>query len=130
MKATTLEEMLSDMRNGVYNLTDHGKCTQCGSCCSNLLPMTQNEIEKIKQHIKKNRIKEQVHGIPLAKPTLDLTCPFLDTGKKTEKCTIYDVRPSICRCFICSEPNGAMKHKELWEGDYRVVNVRSEFFNC
>lgn len=128
VKTATLEQALFDMRNGVYNLTDNGKCTGCGSCCSNFLPMTEKEIKTIKPYIKQHRIKQQIHCIPLAQPTLDLTCPFLNNGKKTEKCTIYEVRPAICRCFICSEPNGAIKHKELWEGERRVVDVREEFF--
>lgn len=125
----TLEQVMSDMRNGVYDLTENGKCTGCGSCCSRLLPMTEKEIKTIKQYIKRNGIKQQIHCIPLAQPTLDLTCPFLNSGKKTEKCTIYEVRPAICRCFICSEPNGAVKHKELWEGERRVIDVMEEFFN-
>lgn len=128
MKTATLEQAMSDMRNGVYNLTDNGKCTGCGSCCSNLLPMTDKEIKTIKRYIKQHGIKQQIHCIPLAQPALDLTCPFLNNGKKTEKCTIYEVRPAICRCFICSEPNGAVKHKELREGERRVVDVREEFF--
>lgn len=129
MLVATLEQAISDMRNGVYNLTDNGKCTGCGSCCSRLLPMTDKEIKTIKQYIKQHGIKQQTHCIPLAQPTLDLTCPFLNTGKKTEKCTIYEVRPAICRCFICSEPNGAVKHKELRQGERRVVDVMEEFFN-
>lgn len=129
MKTATLEQAMSDMRNGFYNLTDNGKCTGCGSCCSNLLPMTDKEIKTIKQYIKRHGIKQQIHCIPLAQPAFDLTCPFLNSGKKTEKCTIYEVRPAICRYFICSEPNGAVKHRELWEGERRVVDVREEFFN-
>ena len=113
MKTATLEQAMSDMKNGVYNLTDNGKCTGCGSCCSNLLTMTEKEIRTIKQYIKPHGITQQMHCIPLAQPILDLTCPFLNNGKKTEKCTIYEVRPAICRYFICSEPNGAIKHKEL-----------------
>lgn len=128
MKTSTLEQARKDFEHGVYNMTENGKCAGCGNCCSNILPMTDKEIEVIRRYIKKNHIKERKHGIPLANPILDMTCPFLNTDKKTEKCTIYSVRPAICRCFICSEPNGALKHKELWSGVRNPVNVREVFY--
>ena len=128
MPTTTLEQAMNDMRHGVYNLTDNGKCTGCGACCSNLLPMTDKEIEVIHRYIKKHNIKERKRILPLSKPVLDLTCPFLDESKKGEKCRIYKVRPAICRCFLCSEPNGAIKHKELLQGVGKPVNVREEFY--
>lgn len=128
MKITDFEEMQRDFQSGVYNLTDNGKCTGCGGCCSNLLPMTDEEIAIIRKYIKRNGIKEHKHLVPLKKPSIDITCPFLNDSKSKDKCTIYEVRPAICRCFICSEPNGALKHKELFEGVRKVVNVRGEFY--
>ena len=128
MIAESFEKYVSDFRNEVFDLTDKGRCKQCGSCCGNILPMTEKEIEVIRRYIKKHNIKECKHIIPLANPFLDMTCPFLNTDKKTEKCTIYSVRPAICRCFICSEPNGALKHKELWRGVRNPVNARETFY--
>ena len=43
MKSASLEQMMADMNNGTYDLTCNGECTQCGNCCSNLLPMTEDE---------------------------------------------------------------------------------------
>ena len=119
---------MNDIRNGVHDFTENGKCSQCGACCSNILPMTDKEIETIRRYIKRHGTKEQKHFLPLANPAIDLTCPFLDSTKKTEKCTIYEVRPAICRYFKCDEPNGALKHKELFEGVRKVVDVRKTFF--
>lgn len=129
MMVSTLEQVRKDIEHGVYDKTDKGKCTQCGACCSNLLPMTDKEITVIRNYIKKHHIKECNHSIPLAKPALDMTCPFLDTSNRTEKCTIYSVRPAICKCFLCSEPKGALKHKELLQEIRKPVNVREEFFS-
>ena len=28
------------------NFTKNGKCSKCGSCCSNFLPLTQSEIKE------------------------------------------------------------------------------------
>ena len=128
MKITTLEQVRKDMERGVYDLTNNGKCTQCGKCCSNILPMTDEEIEVIRKYIKKRGIKEHKHMIPLAVPALDMTCPFLDDSKPNEKCTIYEVRPAICKYFICSEPHGALKYKKMREEVRNLVNVREVFF--
>lgn len=126
--AHRFEEFIEDFRNGTYDLTDKGKCTGCGACCSNLLPMTDKEIEVIRKYIKRYRIKEQKRFAPLAMPVLDMTCPFLDDRKKTEKCLIYEVRPEVCRQFICDP-----KQRQIPDLEYakstRIVNVRSEFFN-
>lgn len=128
MKSASLEQAMADMNNGTYDLTCNGECTQCGNCCSNLLPMTEDEIATIRKYIKKHRIKEHRHILPLAEPTIDMTCPFLDDSKSCEKCTIYEVRPMICRDFICCPskrpPMNDLKHKLKC----RVVDVRYEFF--
>lgn len=128
MMVSTLEQVRRDMEHGVYDKTDNGKCTQCGACCSNLLPMTDKEISVIRNYIKKHHIKECNHSIPLAKPAIDMTCPFLDASKSTGKCTIYSARPAICRCFLCSEPKGALKHKELLQEVRKPVYVRETFY--
>lgn len=52
MKSASLEQMMADMNNGTFDLTCNGECTQCGNCCSNLLPMTEDEIATIHKYIK------------------------------------------------------------------------------
>ena len=121
------EEMQKCLNNGTYDLTENGKCTQCGGCCSNLLPMTDKEIEVIHKYIKRYRIKEYKHMIPLAQPVIDMTCPFLNDDKPTEKCMIYEVRPQICRNFIC-RPSIRPKLDLGYALKARTVNVREEFF--
>lgn len=127
MNISTLEQVRKDMEHGVYNHTNNGECTGCGDCCSNLLTMTEKEIEAIKRYIKKHHIKECKHTIPLANPVLDMTCPFLNTGKKTEKCKIYSVRPNICRKFSC-DPEQRPELDIEYAVRARVVNVRETFY--
>lgn len=67
-KTGNIEQMLKEFSDGTYDLTDNGKCTQCGACCSNLLPMTDSEIETIHKYIKKQNIKEHRHILPLSQP--------------------------------------------------------------
>lgn len=127
IKASNYQEMMSDFENGIYDFTKNGECIQCGSCCSNLLVMTAEEIETIHKYIKKHNIKEHRHILPLAEPTLDLTCPFLDDSKPNEKCEIYEVRPRICREFICC-PSGRKPLDMKYASKCRNVFVREEFF--
>ena len=56
----------------VCNLKN-GSCSKCGGCCSNILPLTNNEKNKIKKIIKKRKLKPSYH-IPLN--GFDMTCPM------------------------------------------------------
>lgn len=44
MNIGTLEQVRKDFEHGVYDMTENGKCTGCGNCCSNLLPMTKKKL--------------------------------------------------------------------------------------
>ena len=127
MKTGNIEQMLNEFSDGTYDLTDNGKCTQCGQCCSNILPMTEDEISVIRRYIKKHHINGHKHILPLAKQTLDMTCPFLDDSKPNEKCDIYEVRPRICRDFIC-DPEQRPPIDIKYASKCRNVFVREEFF--
>lgn len=124
-KMDNLKSAIGKMNSGVYDFTDNGKCTQCGACCSNYLPMTQKEIATIHRFVKKHDIKEFKHVFPVSNDTFDMTCPFMDDSKQKEKCRIYSVRPEICKQFICS------KEKKPFNGhwqQYSVVDMRKEFY--
>ena len=127
MKTGNIEQMLKEFSDGTYDLTDNGKCKQCASYCTNALTIPEDEISVIRRFVKKNHIKEHNHILPLAEPTIDMTCPFLDDSKLCEKCTIYEVRPRVCRDFICDP-----KQRPPVDAEYGVkckpVFVREEFF--
>ncbi len=112
----------------IVNKTCNGKCSSCGECCADILPIDDYEIKKIKDYIKTHQIKECKH-IPVVcnYSVLDLTCPFRDNENK--KCAIYPVRPAICRCFICSQPGpDIMRNKLLFHNKKDVHSMRHEFF--
>lgn len=99
---------------------EDGNCSQCGACCGAFLPVSDAEVKKIKNYVKAHHIKPQKHGTAvLANPAVDFNCPFLDTTKKCEKCTIYEVRPMICRLFKCSE--GPDVCESMAGGGYKPV---------
>ena len=127
MQTTGIDQMIKDMEHGVYNFTENGKCTQCGDCCSNVLPMTQEEVDIIKNYIKRYKIRECKRLFPTRQEAIDLSCPFLDTTKKSEKCRIYEVRPRVCRNFICDPKQRKVPDREFTEKCFPVF-LRETFF--
>ena len=81
----------------VINQTCNGSCTKCGQCCNGWNPITLGEYFTIKEYIKENNIKAIVR-LPDEGNNIYLTCPF-NTG---HGCSIYDVRPDVCRAFSCN----------------------------
>lgn len=126
-KVAFLDEMIADMQAGTYDFTVDGKCSNCGNCCSDFLPISQREINKIKDYIKKHKIKEQKKMIPAAVPVIDLTCPFRSESQK--KCMIYEVRPLICMDFQCNNPRQGIKAcDEMYNEPRPCVSMRKTFF--
>lgn len=112
------------MKEEIVDFTIDGKCSCCGQCCSNLLPLSEAEIIRIKAYIRKHGIKEQRHNFLVG---VDLTCPFRDEANK--KCLIYSVRPAICRQFMCNRSHeDIMKARDSFHEINRVVFMRREFF--
>lgn len=126
-KIGNVEGMIADERHGPYDFTIDGKCSECGECCSNFLPIASSEIKVIKRYIKKHKIKEQTRCQPVAGPTLDMTCPFRSEVEKG--CLIYQVRPEICRVFMCNQSKEEIRrNKTVLNRKYMVIDMRSEFF--
>lgn len=96
-KTTTVGEILKKVMSGKYTVIDNscnGKCTACGECCTNFLPITQEELNIIAEYVINNKIRPQKQLFVMENK---LTCPYYN-GKK---CLIYDVRPLICKEFYC-----------------------------
>ena len=110
--------------NKMIDYTKDNKCSNCGSCCTDFLPLYVHEIRRIREYIEKHNIKEQHHNFMQG---LDITCPFRDDTNK--KCLIYEVRPSICRTFICSGSEEKMlANKTRHEKGGKITCMRTEFF--
>lgn len=127
MKVNDLSQALADMENGVYDFTKNGECSNCGACCSNILPISNKEIKTIKMYMRSHKIKEHRHIIPTAIESLDMTCPFRNDEEK--KCEIYAVRPAICKAFKCDYPKQQIDTtKEMMHSKYNIVFMRETFF--
>ena len=124
-----LSEILQAMEDGVLDFTKDGECTGCGKCCSNFLPMSNEEVRRIKRYMKAHGIREHKHLAPTRNATVDMTCPFLNDDKENEKCEIYPVRPLICRVFCCNQPPSTVKmnRDEFWS-TREPRDMRDTFF--
>lgn len=93
----SFEEIVRNVIEGNVKITDNsvcGKCSKCGECCTNILPVNQKEIDAIQKYVIDNNIKPQKQMLVMQNR---LTCPYYN-GKK---CLIYEVRPLICKEFYC-----------------------------
>ena len=111
-------------------------CTNCGLCCGPV-PVKENELKKIQKFIKGMPIAEYHRLKSQQREPLD--CMFRDV--KNDRCSIYKVRPEICRMFgfyegmICPyNPDHAtrskeMGHKRLNNNKDLVVGVLSINYN-
>lgn len=124
MKMGNLGEIIQDMQNGVYNFTDSGKCSSCGNCCSNILPMSKDELKRIKKYVRKHHIQDTSKN---EQADINMVCPFRDNEKRI--CTIYKVRPLICSDFKCDKPQKQIKAtRDFMYDRFMTVLVREEIF--
>ena len=130
-KLDTLDTLLN---REVWKLTDFskdGKCSNCGGCCNDILPLTNADINRIKNYVKKNNIQPSVHftnSNVMTKIIVDVVCPFRDETKKI--CTIYPVRPVVCKGFTCYESKETvMKKLVCLHNKANKQSMRETFFN-
>lgn len=126
INCSIFEAVRKGMEDNIYNFTKDGKCSGCGNCCSNLLPMSRKEIEIIRKYMKKHHIKESKRLFPLSKKAIDMICPFRDNDKGI--CTIYEVRPEICKKFICDSEKRVKHNRKLLGQTREIIDVRETFF--
>lgn len=108
----------------ITDFTIDGKCSGCGECCSGVLPLSKQEVSRIKSYVRQKGIKEHRRVVMVG---VDATCPFRD--EKERKCTIYPVRPDICKHFMCSHDyQDIMQSKMDFHKHRDVVFMREEFF--
>lgn len=81
------------------DFTCNGKCSKCGECCGSILPLDQEDANKIQDYVVKNRVFPQRQLLIVRGK---LQCPYY-TGNRNKGCSIYDARPKICRMYQCNK---------------------------
>lgn len=119
----------SDMRR-VTDCSTKGKCSRCGQCCTDFIPLTQEEILRIKIYMKTHKVERNyctdAHGNYL------VLCPFLSE----EGCQIYPVRPKVCQGFCCWKTTDDIKRNKISclanaivNGDKNFVSLHAIFWD-
>ena len=120
-----LEKIILEQSNQIVDYTKDGKCSRCGECCGDFLPISDAEIERIRSYIRHHHIKENVNLV-MDSP-INFKCPFRDDSRKI--CTIYEIRPEICRSFMCNYDRFKINaNKALFHQKYNVISMRGTFF--
>lgn len=96
------------------------ECFQCGKCCKTLktVTITLEEYSIL-----------CLHGTPLVKAVgdklqMDLPCVFLIDNK----CSVWDVRPCMCRMWHCGKVNPEDDIIE-WMSDVRALMTNNSEYN-
>lgn len=125
--AASFGEILRAVSEAQYqDYTVNGECSNCGECCSNLLPMSRREVDAIRRYVKRRGIREQKHFVPTARPMYDMICPFRDNANR--RCTIYEARPHICRVWSCRKAVNGEEMDLMPIAGARLAYVRETFF--
>ncbi len=80
----------------------NGDCRGCGECCSRFLPLSDHDIERIREFSTAHNIQQSQE-----RAEIDLLCPYLTEEKM---CAIYDARPDICRIYRCDLHKAGVFH--------------------
>lgn len=59
-----------------------GKCTKCGECCGSVLPITQEDADRIQEYVFENDIKPQKYMLVMQNR---LSCPYYTGNKEIDK---------------------------------------------
>lgn len=105
----------------------NGKCSNCGRCCSDLLPMTRDELQRLKDYAKRHHLIEHRERPFFDPNAIDMSCPF--RNNETRRCDVYPVRPQICRQFLCSKPKEqSFAARDELHKTRSVYSLRSQVF--
>lgn len=128
MDKNEIAEIVRDMQKGVINFTNNGECSNCGKCCSALLPMTDKEFKTLKTFVRYYKYKPHKVILPLADGAVNsMTCPF--RNEETKRCDVYSIRPRICRDFKCDKPSkGEFADIKDYAG-VKTFNLWEDLFN-
>lgn len=103
------------------NYTINGNCSNCGECCSDILPLNEKEIVKIDKYLKTHKLKKHHEFLN------DARCPFRNDVER--KCEIYEVRPYICQMFKCdTQPEQAEWQRDEINKVRKVRSMKELFF--
>lgn len=129
--------------NQLYKYTDCKK--GCSHCCHMTVTITQFESLYIKQYIKNHWSKSEINDLIKSVKKIKRECPdlfdmdIMATEKRSQIrmpcvflkdncCSIYSVRPAICRTYISLSPS-EICYKALFEPESQAQPVEINMYN-
>jgi Fe-S-cluster containining protein len=118
----------------VTDYTKNGKCSRCGACCTGLANVSKKEIKRITNFLNKNKdiisISNEKVRETYKTGIINTRCIYFHENK----CMIYEVRPNICRTFICNNDKKLKTDKshylmEMWMDEETVRFVIRQIAN-
>lgn len=110
--------------------------SECSWCCHEKILMSQIEHDYITKRTKEHKVKPDKRRLKLQNSAPDFNqikfadkaCPFLSSNDGKGKCTIYQIRPFICRTHNSTE--FALKcNKELYPDQFiregKIIEVEA-----
>lgn len=86
----------------IKDMSKNKRCSQCGSCCAGLLPVTHAELKAMKDYADSIDFAPKLPPVKPGEDLIYLRCPFLQTNTAGAcTCAIYPARPGICKAFTC-----------------------------
>jgi Fe-S-cluster containining protein len=132
LKRLTPDEYMIQQSQEVIDFTVNGECSGCGGCCSNRIPLSDDELRSLRRLVKKKKLKPISHvkrNIFDKGPIIDMMCPFLD---ENFRCTIYEFRPKMCEVFKCNKTTsqllGEFLQNSKLDVKYKPRMLREELF--
>lgn len=81
------------------DFTCNGICSKCGECCGAILPLDQEDVDKMSDYVLENKIHSITATLIMQNK---LQCPYY-TGNKEKGCAIYPARPKVCKLYKCDK---------------------------
>jgi Fe-S-cluster containining protein len=128
------DKIAKESHNEVFSIID---CTKCANCCKTVSPgVGKADVERISSFL---QISEQAFiekylttGDEQEYEMNALPCPFL----KDDKCSIYEVRPTVCREYPHTDKKGFTTRKYMHSGNteicpavYHIFETMKDRFN-
>lgn len=110
-----LRKTIEEGYRGVDN-TCNGICVKCGECCGSILPIDQEDANRIQEYVVLHNISTQKHMLVMQNK---LQCPYY-SGNKEKGCIIYEARPKICRFYKCDKKTINIKEAKAMENAVAV----------
>jgi Fe-S-cluster containining protein len=116
VKPRGLDTVVKEADKEVWKETD---CLQCANCCKTMTPtFTPTDIKRIAAHFGQTQDEFKEKWLYKERSTGDWMnkkqpCQFLDL--KTNKCSIYSIRPADCAGF----PHHTKRHFTEWVHVYK-----------